>query len=197
MKKLTETLKQMLNALAYEDAGEYLTPRQKTKILNQIPGPGRVAQAERVTQTAASNSKHRRVALYLGSELPAEVMTYVVQTCANLQHDLTVLTFQIESTARSLLQPHETAMNAAGINMRLVQLSGDPSSALPRYLKGHPEIAFLACKDSGYLGWKSFRDSQGKNLMPVPVVVVETGKAGADSLDKSTTAETNDSANVA
>lgn len=192
MKKLTDTLKQMLNALAHADAGEYLNRQQKDQILDGVPAL--TEKTEAIKAARPSNSKRRRVALYLGSELPAEVMTYIVDTCENLQHDLTVLTSQTESTARALLQPHNEALNTAGVDVQLVQLSGDPISGLSRYLKGRPEIAFLACKDSGYLGRKIRQNSQGKNLMPVPVVVVDTGKADSSSQQP---AENNDSINVA
>ena len=37
MKKLTNTVKRMLDALAYADAGEYMTLRDKTRILDKAP----------------------------------------------------------------------------------------------------------------------------------------------------------------
>ena len=179
MKKLNETLKQILDALAYAHAGEYLTAREKTRILSQKSGAiATVAEIpEPVKTDAASNA--RRVALYLGSELPSEVMDYVIQTCARLRHELTVLTFESESTGRALLQPHQEALDAAGVDMKLVTLGGEPAPGLARYLRSHPEVAFLACKDSGYLGRSYLHGSQRKNALPVPVVVVATESEGA------------------
>ncbi len=199
MKKLTDTLKQMLNALAYADAGEYLTSREKAEVLSQI--------SDQITKVPVSqsneapeitiNSTGRRIALYLGSELPAEMMSYVIQTCANMRHDLTVLTFEPENMARSLLQPHDSDLSAAGIDMQLVQLSGDPISGLARYLKGRPEIAFLACKENGYLGRSYLKGTQAGNIMPIPVVVVAAGKGSPESQVVYTTEEKADSANIA
>lgn len=188
MKKLNETLKQMLDALAYAHAGEYLTPREKARVLSQEKGTAQ-QQVEEVLEPiqAGARSKARRVALYLGSELPPEVMDYVIQTCMRLRHELTVLTFESESTARSLLQPHQANLEAAGVEMKLVNLSGKPVAGLARYLRSHPEVAFLACKDSGYLGRSYLHGTQPKNAIPVPVVVVTTGEQARKQLEPAST----------
>jgi len=184
MKMLTETMKQMLDALAFADAGEYLTRREKSRVLGQ--NSGAVERAPFIPEPAKmpSRSTARRVALYLGSELPPEVLDYVIQTCARLQHALTVVTFQSENTARALLDPHRQALEAAGVEMELVTLSGEPMSGLQRYLRSHPEIAFLACKDTGYLGRTYLNGTKGKNAMPVPVVVVTTTAQGSGVLNQ-------------
>ena len=60
--------------------------------------------------------------------------------------------------------------------MQLESLTGEPVAGLARYLRSHPEVAFLACKDAGYLG-RSYvygSQSQKKNSLPVPVVVITT-----------------------
>lgn len=175
MKALTEALKTMLNALANQDAGEYLTPSQKTAVLSQGPG---ATPDQRVAPTVQEPAPvgRRRVALFTGRELPGNVMEYVTETCARTDHDLTVLTFETESTAEAMLQPYRGELAEAGIDVKLVTLGGNTLSQLARYLGSHPEIAFLACKESGYLGRSYLAGNQRKNEMPVPVVVIVSGK---------------------
>jgi hypothetical protein len=67
----------------------------------------------------------------------------------------------------------------AGIDIRLVTLGGNTISQLARYLGSHPEISFLACKESGYLGRSYVTGHQKKNEMPVPVVVIVERKESA------------------
>ena len=148
MIKLTEEIKRMLNALASADAGEYLTLRQKTDYLNQKASADNPIQAAAPVPVQAT-SERQQVALYMGSELPADMMHYVVQTCGRLKHGLTVLTFQSDSAARALLSPYADELANAGIAMTTVLLTGDPVSGLARYLRRHPEVAFLACKETG------------------------------------------------
>jgi len=189
MKALTAALKTMLNALAHEDAGEYLTPSQKTAILGKGPG---ATPEQRVAPTVQEPAPvgRRRVALFTGRELPENVIEYVTETCARTEHDLTVLTFETESTAEAMLQPYQGELAEAGIDVKLVTLGGNTLSQLARYLGSHPEIAFLACKESGYLGRSYLDGNQRKNEMPVPVVVIVSGKeavqlpdAGADVVE--------------
>jgi len=181
MKKLTETMKQMLDALAFAHAGEYLSGREKSRILRQSPGTIETAPASPEPAGVRASSSARRVALYVGSDLPPEVMEYVIETCSRLRHELTVLTFQPENTDHALLEPHKQALEAAGVDMEIVRLSGEPISGLRRYLRGHPEIAFLACKDAGYLGHSYLTGTRNKNALPVPVVVVTTAAEGSGS----------------
>lgn len=179
MTALTATLKKMLNALAHADAGEYLSAREKGDLLTGVKSSITAAQtvAEIPFETRAIDSNRRRVALYTGSELPAEVMDYVVETCTRLKHDLTVLTLESKSTAQRVLEPHAAELESAGINMNLVALGGGtPMPQLARYLRGHSEVAFLACKDTGYLGRSYLTGTQRKDALPVPVVVVATRK---------------------
>ena len=193
MKKLTAVMKQMLDALACAHAGEYLSRGEKAMVLGQ----GTVA-ANQIVEKAATSAKVssktnvRQVALYLGSELPSEVMDYVVSTCSSLRHNLTVLTFQSESAGRALMRPYEQALAAAGVEMEMVAMHGDPVSGLGRYLSRHPEVAFLACKDSGYLGSSYLKGTQRKNQLPVPVVVVATSAEGAQKLDQAATVSDTD-----
>lgn len=181
MSALTDTIKQMLNALACADAAEYLTPGQKTEYLNKSKGitdsPSQLAAAT-ATPLAKPLTNNRRVALYMGSELPSEMMDYVLQTCGRLKHDLTVLTFQSETIGHALLKPYLETLTAAGIDLQLVSLIGDPIPGLTRYLRNHPEVAFLACKDTGYLGRSFLSGTERLNALPVPVVLLETQRPG-------------------
>ena len=180
MIKLTAEIKRILNALAFAHAGEFLSLRQKSDYLNQKSGAADAIQAM-TPAPVETTSDRRQVALYMGSELPADMMHYVVQTCGRLKHGLTVLTFQSDSAARALLSPYTDELAAAGISMKTVLLTGDPVSGLARYLRRHPEVAFLACKETGYLGRSFLNGTQPQDVLPVPVVLVATHEAGAQS----------------
>ena len=176
MKPLTDALKRMLNGLASADAGEYLTPRQKAAFFEDTEYKVVKADDEApiLSEAAATTSARRHVAMYMGSELPATMMDYVIETCSSLEHDLTVLTLESNSISNALLEPYADTLRGKGIEMQIVKLSGEPIPGLARYLRSHPEIAFMACKDTGYLGRTYLNSTQAKNALPVPVVVVVT-----------------------
>jgi len=195
MKKLSKHLKKMMDALAYAHAGEHLSRRDK---MRSMPSNGDVSKVIPETPAAAASKtgkQARRIALYVGNELPAEVMEYVIETCSRLQHDLTVLSFQTDTTGRDLMAPHLEALADAGIDMELITLSGEPITGMARYLRRRPDVAFMACKDSGYLGRSFLHGTQRKNVLPVPVVVVTTKKPG--ETEEQTAPAKDNGANVA
>lgn len=165
--KLTEEIKRMLNALAYADAGECLSARDKARVIaGSQPAPSAVVAP------APAATVGPQVGLYLGSELPAEIMQYVIQTCARLKHGLTVLSLPAETEARKLLAPYQAELDENGIALRVTPLTGEPPSSLIRALRRLPEVAFLVCNESGYLGHGLLNGTQSKDGLPVPVVLV-------------------------
>lgn len=174
MKKISAEIKHMLNALANANAGENLSLRQKSRLMAGTPAPATTPVADAPTPVRP------QVALYMGSEIPADVMNYVVQTCARLRHGLTVLTFQTEDEAQGQLAPYQAALDENGTAVRVTHLLGDPPTALARALRRLPEVAFLVCNESGYLGHGLLNGTQRKDGLPVPVVLVAAnGKSSA------------------
>jgi len=179
MSKLKDILKRIGNGLEHAYAGENLSMTKKGRQLNNAPLYVTPVNVKAITNNDDNKDKRRRVGLFMGSELPAGLMNYAIETCASLNHELTVITFQTENTAHAILKSYEKVLQEANIDLKLVALTGDPIKRLTRYLKTHPEIAFLACKDTGYLGHRYINGPKDKNLLPVPVVVVMTKEGEA------------------
>ena len=171
MIKLNDGIKRMLNALAYANAGENLTSRQKHRVI-----AGGTAPTIAIEPTPAQKSGPQ-IGLYLGSELPAEVMHYVMQTCSRLKHGLIVLTFQSETDARALLKPFQTELEDTRTSVQLTVLSGEPPAALVQALRKRAEIAFLICNESGYRGRGLMKGIVRQDAFPVPVVMVAANGA--------------------
>ena len=182
MKPLTNALKKMLSGLAHADAGEYLTPRQKAAYLqNTNVNVVNSDEPPPVLSEKAVKKTRRRVAMYMGSTLPAKMMDYVIETCSSLEHDLTVLTFETGPVSSALLEPYMKQLEERGIALETAKLSGEPIAGLARYLRNHSEIAFMTCKDTGYLGRSYINGTQARNALPVPVVVVVVDPKAAEA----------------
>lgn len=183
MIKLTNEVKRMLNALAYANEAEYLTLPQKHRAL-----AGGTAPTLTAAETTPAKKSGPQIGLYLGSELPADVMQYVMQTCTRLKHGLTVLTFQSEADARALLKPYQTELEDARIGVELSVLSGEPPTALVDALRKRAEIAFLVCNESGYLGRGLLKGIVRQDAFPVPVVMVAASDAATSKPEQAETA---------
>lgn len=165
-------LKRMLNALSFAHAGESLSLSQKDRVLatsSATPTPmGAAAPAAPI----ACAMPRSQVGLYLGSELPASVMQYVLQTCVRLHHGLTVFSFQSAREIDDILAPHQAALSEANIAVKTVALTGDPAKVLATALKRRADVAFLVCNESGFLGNRLTRGAMSPDSLPVPVVLV-------------------------
>lgn len=164
--KLNAEIKRMLNALAYANAGELLTSRQKHRVIAGGTSPTPVIEPMPTSKVGP------QIGLYLGSEVSSDVMQYVMQTCTRLKHGLTVFTFQSESDAQALLNPYQAELENARIGVQLTVLGGEPPAALVQALRKRPEIAFLICNESGYLGRSLLKGIVRQEAFPVPVVMV-------------------------
>lgn len=176
--KRNSSLQRMLSALAYAHAGDYLSLRQKARVLSsQSPKAG---QQERLPapSPAETSPQHKRIALYLGSELPAETLEYVSQTCLRLECNLIVFTLQDAATCDALIAPLRARLEAAGHTVHCAPIRGEPEQALAAVLRRHPEVAFLVCHATGYLGPRLLARSGIGAPLPVPVVLISiTGQA--------------------
>lgn len=171
---LPENVRRMLNALSFAHAGENLSRTQKDRVLAQDQ-PAAVREAEFVPP--AATAERSQIGLYLGCELPADILQYVVRTCARMRYGLTVLTFQSQAVAEELLAAHADLLKEAGITPTIVPLSGEPLRALPQALRRRSDIAFLVCNESGYLSRGLLNGTQ--SALPVPVVLVSGDGAPA------------------
>lgn len=170
--KLSAPLKRMLDALACAHAGEFMNDREKFRLLTNAPSTPVV-----YPQVKTAVAARPQVGLYLGNDLPKEIMQYAMQTCERLGHGLTVFTFQSDTETEELLAPYRSALDAVGIDLRLVSLTGEPLAPLSHALRRRPEIAFLVCNESGYLGNGLLNGRVSRDSLPIPVVLV----AGNDS----------------
>lgn len=168
----TSSLKRMLNALSFAHAGESLSLTQKDRALAMSTAATAHSSKVAVEPAATCAVPRSQVGLYLGSELPASVMQYVVQTCVRLHHGLTVFSFQSEREIDTILAPHRSALTEANIAVKSVALTGDPAKVLASALKRRSDVAFLVCNESGFLGSRLTRGAMSPDSLPVPVVLV-------------------------
>ena len=182
MIKLNDEIKRMLNAFAYANEGENLTPRQKRRVIAGGTAP------TLAIEPIPTQKSGPQIGLYLGSELPTDVMNYVMQTCSRLKHGLTVLTFQSETDARALLKPYQTELEDSRTSVQLTVLSGEPPAALVQALRKRAEIAFLICNESGYLGRGLLKGIVRQDMFPVPVVMVAASDSAMSKPEQTETA---------
>jgi hypothetical protein len=199
MKRLTAQLKQALAALAYADAGEMLPGTEKTRVLGRAGrGPTTSASVQppappppvALPPPAVSPlfAGRKQVGLYLGASLEPAVLRYAAETCRQLDAALTVITFQSEDTARSLLAPYLDELGRDGVVWRVARLSGEPRTSLVRFLKGESRLLFLVATEAGFLGQTLVSGTGRRIELGLPIVLVATDHHGLEPAARVTAA---------
>lgn len=166
--KLNKEIQRLWNAVAHSSGAG--TP--EVALASSKPGtPSDKLASGSSTDNFPVLKQGQQIGLYLGSELLPEVMHYVIASCVRLSARLAVLTFQSEPDARALLKPYQAELDDAHINLQLTVLGGEPPAALIQALRKRPDIAFLICNESGYLGRGLKKGIVRQDAFSVPVVM--------------------------
>lgn len=176
MRRLTPTLKKMLEALAmeglaYADLPE-MAPRSAKDQYLTGPGPHyRAAVAAEASGETDSRAVERpkRVGLFLGPHATRALVDYALESCTRLKADLVVFTFMDDAGARRLLEAHLPSPDGAGPRISIEHLSGDPERALEGLQGRGVRLEFLVCDEQGYLGHRLLAR---ETALDIPVVMV-------------------------
>ncbi|WP_303901273.1 hypothetical protein [Thiohalomonas denitrificans] len=169
MKRITEDLRRALEAMACSDAGEFLSPRQKRKVLDSRKRSPAAATVDR------SHVGGRRLALATGATGSRRAFDYALQCCCQLEAALDVISlkgfiYEMDPGRSAELQAH-------GIRWRSLALEGEPLTALAGYLRTNTQPLFLVADETGFPATELLTGTVKKALWPshIPLVVIAAG----------------------
>jgi hypothetical protein len=179
MTKLSDDIKRALSALAYQDAGEFLTARDKMELLgdstlNRIP-----AEPEKgsVTNPATSN---KRIALLIDGSNSESALTYAIETACRLEVKIDLLTHNVtdDETYKELDQ----RISDAGILSHRVPLANEKYDGIISYLNTNPSLIFLIASVNDAIA-KTLAEEVIPNqlsIVPVPLVLINDNQSPND-----------------
>jgi hypothetical protein len=171
MKKLSDNLKQMLAGLAYQDAGEFLTQREKMKALGYATERQErpSASLEGVRKIPAT----RRIALISNGRGLGAPLTYVLDACQRQDAEVDLLIHG--TTDAENISALERRIKEAGLMCHRIQLGTQPLDGVLSYVRNHPALTFMVAMPDDDVA-KSLLEEviPGKGgRMPVPLVLIE------------------------
>ena len=170
MKKLTEDLKRMLDGLAFQDAGDYLSMGGK---LRQM---GRSVQADtpRAATIPAPQSPAipRRVAVVINKGSTEVAFAHALQSCQRLGAHLDLLLSGPSSRERMVQL--EAAGQRAGVAIQSIHLSGPIASGVADYAGRQHLLIYIvaALDDPDIAGMVEEAPQSRRKYLPVPLVLV-------------------------
>ncbi len=133
MKRLSEDLKRMLNALALQDAADFLPMRDKLSALGQQGGKSRVAQD-------LPPPPPRRVAVLSDGGDSEGVLQYALDACQRQQASLDLVLY---GQAREQVEEIRTQLQRRGIAHEIILLGQQSVEALAEYLNARRTLTYL------------------------------------------------------
>lgn len=166
VKRLKQSVKQMLNGFAYQDAGDYLTEKQKREALGIIDEMASAADAK---ATVSSETPLQRVALLSDGQDTGGALQFAIDTCKRQPATLDILHLGLDAPT-SLVK----AMTDAGIRYEFIALGNGETGILTDYFNTRRGLIYVVATSDDAMGMKSGKQAplHGDAPLPVPMVMV-------------------------
>ncbi len=146
MTKLSDSLKQILSGLAYQDAGDYLPMRDKMKVLGQDTESRLKPSVTKPSETRKPAS--RRIALISDGRGLGAPLDYVIDACSRQSAKIDLLIHGAVDTAS--ISALENQIRLAGLEHHRIQLGVDAVEGIVNYICNHHSLIFVvAMPDDG------------------------------------------------
>ncbi|MGD9169633.1 MAG: hypothetical protein PVI97_06180 [Candidatus Thiodiazotropha sp.] len=171
MFKLNDDLKRILSSLAYQDAGEFLTTRDKMKVLGITPEENAAISPSPLKMVKKPIT--HRIALISDGRGQGAPLDYAIETCTRLEAKIDLLIHGSTDTADIVTL--EDRIRSAGLHSQTIQLGTEPMEDIINYLHNQPSIASIIAMpddETAKLIMDEIISGRGRS-MPVPLVLIE------------------------
>ncbi|MBV2090044.1 MAG: hypothetical protein KUF72_04080 [Candidatus Thiodiazotropha sp. (ex Ctena orbiculata)] len=171
MKKLSDNLKQMLNGLAHQDAGEFLSMREKMKALGMEAEIK--AKPSPVPRNIAKQSATQRIAFISDGRGVGAPLAYAIDACLRQGAKIDLLTHGTTDVAN--ISALENQIQAAGLDNNHIQLGLSAIDDIFNYIRNHLSLIFLVAMPDDNLAKVIIEEVIPKRgaRMSVPLVLIE------------------------
>jgi hypothetical protein len=171
MFKLNDDLKKMLTGLAYQDAGEFLTTRDKMKLLGISPHEQDTPSSNPLKMV--NRSVTHRIALISDGRGHGAPLEYAIETCSRLEGKIDLLIHGTKDIA--VVTALEERIRSAGLQCQTIQLGANPVEEITQYIHNQPAIASIIAMPNDVTA-KPIMDQiiLGKAVsVPVPMALID------------------------
>jgi hypothetical protein len=171
MFKLNDDLKRILTGLAYQDAGEFLTTRDKMKLLDPTQQQGEAATSTPLKMVKRSVTQ--RIALISDGRGHGAPLDYAIETCSRLEGKIDLLIHGTKN--KRAITALEERIRSAGLQCQTIQLGTMPVDKIAQYIHDQPAIAsIIAMPDDTTTRTIMDQIILGQSgSLPVPMVIID------------------------
>jgi len=173
MKKLSDNLKQALNALAFQDAGEFLSTRDKLEVLGY--GNKKTKHPLILRQKAHKIETPKRIALITNEKGNGAQLDYAIDACkrqgGNARLDILLHGAMTTEATINL----EKRIKQAAQEYQIIRLGVNAVEDLINYIRNHSSLIFLISKPEDKVARVLIEEVMPKSEehIQLPVVLIE------------------------
>ena len=175
LKRLTKIMKQMLNGLAAQDAGEYLTMNQKLQVLGLPIDPATNISSDGAKVVMSSKIPLSRVALLNDERDPGAALQFAFEACKRQSAELDIVQHGPDTTNSTSMA---TEAKQFGIACELIQLGSGGVDSLAEYISSRRGLVYLVTASDDHLALTLSEQFVPRKwgYMHVPMVMVDRSK---------------------
>ena len=172
MKRLTNMMKQVLNGLAAQDAGEYLSIKQKLQVLGVPTDPDANIFSDGSERVMSSKIPLCRVALLNDARDPGAALKFAFEACRRQTATLDIVDHGSDSTISASMGKEAERV---GISFECIRLGKDSLNSLAEYLHSRRGLVYLVTASDDQLAVKLSEHMLPRQWgrMHVPMVMVD------------------------
>ena len=169
--KLSNDLKKMLSGLAYQNAGEALSMREKLSVLGYDTESEDKTSAPKLS--VAGKPATKRIALISDGRGLGAPLDYAIETCSRQNAKIDLLVHDLVDTAN--ISALEYQIREAGLDCQRIHLGVNTIDDLVHYICNHPSLIFLVAMPDDAVAKILVEDVIPKRggRIHVPMVLIE------------------------
>ena len=171
MTKLSEDMKQMLTGLAYQDAGDFLSIREKMEVLdNSAESRRKPGTAPRMLETRAATKRIAFISNGRGLDAPLD---YAIDACLRQNAQIDLLIHGTADSENTLAL--EKKIKNSGVSYQRIQLEITAVSSITDYIAKHPSLLYLIAMPDDDVARVLIEEvlPSRRRRIQIPVVLIE------------------------
>jgi len=175
MSNIRSEMKRVLDALAFQDAGDYLSGSEKNRILGIVDAPADQGGRSVSHEQAAPLRPRKRIALITDGRGTGAPLAYAAEACARQGAGLDIVLHGSEEAQAELLR----TARRLGVDAQVIRLAAEDVEQLVSYICNHPSLVYLVgiCDDDLVRTLAERVVPARGGRMHVPLVLIEDRQA--------------------
>ena len=176
MAKLSDDLKRMLTGLAYQDAGDFLSIREKMKALghaSENPGKPDTPSHMLETRTAGTRVATKRIAFISNGRGLGAPLNYAIDACLRQNAQIDLLIYG--SADSKYISALKNKIKNSGVNYQRIQLEVTALNSIIDYITKHPSLLYLIAMPDDDVARVLVEEvlPRRRRRIQIPVVLIE------------------------